>query len=56
MSEIVGWRPEFRADFERLNREWIEQYFALEQEDLKVFADPAGQIVGARRAGVLSAR
>jgi len=45
MSEIVTWRPELRADFERLNREWIEQYFVVEQEDLKVFGDPAGQIV-----------
>lgn len=42
---IVGWRPELRADFERLNREWIEQYFVVEQEDLKVFNDPAGEIV-----------
>jgi putative acetyltransferase len=45
MGQIVGWRPELRADFERLNREWIEQYFVMEQEDLKVFGDPAGQIV-----------
>jgi GNAT superfamily N-acetyltransferase len=45
MCEIVGWRPEFRADFERLNREWIEGYFALEQGDVRVFDDPAGQIV-----------
>ena len=45
MSEIVSWRPELRADFERLNREWIERYFVLEQEDLNVFGDPAGQIV-----------
>ena len=50
MSEIVSWRPELRGDFERLNREWIEQYFVVEEEDLKVFGDPAGQIVapGAR--------
>ena len=45
MSQVVSWRPELRADFERLNREWIEQYFVLEQEDLTVFGDPAGQIV-----------
>jgi len=45
MSEIVTWRPELRADFERLNREWIEQYFELEEEDRKVFADPAGRIL-----------
>jgi GNAT superfamily N-acetyltransferase len=45
VSEIVTWRPELREDFERLNREWIEQYFVLEKEDLQVFGDPAAQIV-----------
>jgi len=45
MSEIVSWRPDLRADFERLNREWIERYFVVEAEDLKAFGDPAGQIV-----------
>jgi putative acetyltransferase len=45
MSEIVTWRPELRDDFERLNREWIEQHFVLETEDLQVFGDPAGRIV-----------
>ena len=45
MSEIVTWKPELRADFEVLNRAWIEQYFEVEPEDLKIFADPAGSIV-----------
>jgi GNAT superfamily N-acetyltransferase len=45
MSEIVTWRPELRGDFERLNREWIEQHFVVETEDLQVFGDPAGRIV-----------
>jgi len=43
--ELVTWQPELRADFERLNREWIERYFAVEQEDRKVFEDPEGLIV-----------
>ena len=42
---LVTWRPELRADFERLNRAWIERWFVLEEEDRKVFADPAGHIV-----------
>jgi GNAT superfamily N-acetyltransferase len=42
---VVPWRPEFRADFERLNREWIEQHFVVEEEDRKVFEDPEGRIV-----------
>jgi putative acetyltransferase len=43
--ELVTWRPELRADFERLNREWIERYFVVEEEDRKVFDDPQGRIV-----------
>jgi GNAT superfamily N-acetyltransferase len=42
---LVTWRPELRADFERLNRAWIERWFVLEEEDRKVFEDPAGHIV-----------
>ena len=42
---LVTWRPELRADFERLNREWIERWFTLEEGDRTVFADPAGHIV-----------
>jgi GNAT superfamily N-acetyltransferase len=45
MHQIVSWRPDLQADFERLNREWIERYFAVEAEDLKVFADPERAIV-----------
>jgi GNAT superfamily N-acetyltransferase len=45
MTTVVTWRPEYRADFERLNREWIETWFAVEASDLAVFADPEGAIV-----------
>ncbi len=44
-ARIEAWRPEYRADFERLNREWIEQYFAVEEEDQKVFRDPEGIVI-----------
>ncbi|HEX2219781.1 MAG TPA: GNAT family N-acetyltransferase [Gemmatimonadales bacterium] len=43
--QLVTWRPELRTEFERLNREWIERYFTLEEEDRKVFEDPDGRIV-----------
>jgi GNAT superfamily N-acetyltransferase len=43
---LVSWRPDLRAHFERLNLEWIERWFIVEEEDRKVFADPAGRIVG----------
>ena len=44
-ARVVTWRPELRADFERLNLGWIERWFAVEEEDRKVFRDPGGQIV-----------
>jgi putative acetyltransferase len=37
---VVPYREEFRAAFEQLNREWIEQYFTVEQADREVFSDP----------------
>ena len=46
---ILEWRPadrpDLRAAFERLSREWIEGYFAVEPRDEAVFRDPAGTIV-----------
>ena len=42
---LVSWRPDLRPDFERLNLEWIERWFTVEEEDRKAFADPAGRIV-----------
>lgn len=45
MASVVPYRPEYRADFERLNRAWIEQYFVVEEADREVFADPEAAIV-----------
>jgi GNAT superfamily N-acetyltransferase len=42
---IEPYRPEWRSDFERLNREWIEKYFALETADEEVFKDPEKCII-----------
>ncbi len=42
---VVTYRDQYRADFERLNRDWIEAYFKLEEPDLEVFRDPRGAIV-----------
>lgn len=41
----MGWRAEYRADFERLNRDWIERYFVVEESDRAVFADPYTSVV-----------
>lgn len=45
MAAVVSYRPEYRADFERLNRAWIEQYFQVEAADREVFDDPWSAIV-----------
>jgi ribosomal protein S18 acetylase RimI-like enzyme len=45
VSAVVTYRDEYRVHFERLNREWIETYFELEEADREVFRDPAGAIV-----------
>ncbi|HZA99346.1 MAG TPA: GNAT family N-acetyltransferase [Gemmatimonadales bacterium] len=42
---VVPYREEFRAAFEQLNREWIEQYFELEEADRELFSDPEGTIL-----------
>ncbi len=42
---LLTWRPDLRADFERLNREWIERWFVVEDGDQQVFEDPGGRIV-----------
>jgi putative acetyltransferase len=44
-ARVVTWRPDLRADFERLNLDWIERWFAVEEEDRRVFDDPGGRIV-----------
>lgn len=45
MADVVTYREEYRTDFERLNRGWIEQYFVLEEADREVFRDPATSII-----------
>lgn len=43
--EVVTYRDEYRRDFERLNLEWIERYFSVEEADREIFADPVGKII-----------
>jgi putative acetyltransferase len=43
---IVPYREEFRSAFEQLNRDWIEEYFVLEDADREVFRDPGAKILG----------
>ena len=43
--EIVEYRPEYRAEFERLNRIWLEGHGLLEDLDLEYLQDPEGHIL-----------
>ncbi|HEY6244900.1 MAG TPA: GNAT family N-acetyltransferase [Pyrinomonadaceae bacterium] len=45
LAEVVRFRPELASHFESLNREWIEEYFEIEEADLVIFADPFKEIV-----------
>jgi GNAT superfamily N-acetyltransferase len=45
MPEVVPWRAEWRDAFVRLNREWIERWFRIEDEDRETFRDPHAAIV-----------
>ena len=50
MVEIVLYKPTYKNDFIRLNREWIETYFKIEASDIETFShvdeiiEPGGQI------------
>jgi putative acetyltransferase len=45
MASVVTYRDRWRGEFERLNREWIETFFTLEDADRDTFRDPAGRII-----------
>lgn len=38
--QIVDYKPEHKSSFERLNREWIERYFAMEGPDYDILQHP----------------
>ena len=38
MIKIITYSGQYKADFIRLNTEWIETYFSLEESDLKTFS------------------
>jgi N-acetylglutamate synthase-like GNAT family acetyltransferase len=43
--EVTRFSSELAKHFESLNREWIEEYFVIEEADRVVFADPFKEIV-----------
>lgn len=42
---MVDFRPEHAEAFRTLNLAWIEQWFGVEESDLKLIDDPIGQII-----------
>jgi putative acetyltransferase len=42
---IVPFRPQYAADFRRLNLEWIERLFEVEAADLEVLDDPGRAVI-----------
>jgi len=43
--EIVTFQKKYKADFERLNREWIEEYFQMEEEDFYTLQNPESHVI-----------
>lgn len=44
-AQIVDYAPEYREDFLRLNRAWIEKFFKLEAADLRILENPESEII-----------
>lgn len=42
---IHDWRPEWQPDFERLNLDWLQRYFSVEDIDRRVLGDPQTHIL-----------
>lgn len=43
--QIIDYLPEYKIDFKRLNYNWIEKYFAVEDEDRKLLENPDEYII-----------
>ena len=46
MIRIETYKQQYKDDFIRLNKEWIERYFRLEESDLQTFAHIDSYIIG----------
>lgn len=43
--EIVPWQPAYGDHFRRLNQQWLERHFRVEDVDRAMFADPEGMVI-----------
>lgn len=44
--EVIPYDAAYRDDFRRLNIEWLEKYFRVEEKDQRVLTDPDAHIIG----------
>ena len=44
-STIVDWHPRYGDAFGRLNREWLDKYFRVEEVDEPVLDDPGTHVI-----------
>ena len=42
---IVSYKKKYKADFEKLNREWIEEFFQMEDEDFYTLQNPESYVI-----------
>ena len=42
---IVSFKKKYKADFEKLNREWIEEFFQMEDEDFYTLKNPESHVI-----------
>ena len=43
--KIIDYTPNLKSDFARLNIEWLEKYFVIEEVDAQLFNDPEREII-----------
>jgi len=45
--KVIDYKPQFKRHFKSLNLEWLQEYFAVEDEDEQLLSDPHGKIIKA---------
>ena len=43
--QIVDFKPEYASAFDRLNSEWLERFFRVEEVDRVILSDPQGEVI-----------
>lgn len=43
--EIIEYQPKYKKDFKRLNYEWLEKYFKVENTDKQILSNPEKEIL-----------